>query len=269
MLPLCSVTLVEFDPEVRAYYDRGEEQARLTEQPSLELVRTRVLLERYLPPPPARVLDVGGGAGVYASWLAALGYQVHLIDPVALHVEQARAGGGFTADVGDARHLDEADDSWECGAVAGAAVSPGRTCRPGPRLAGSTSGLPAWRGGPDGSDLALCQFIRRVCRGFVDSPGFAPMMIEDLRSGTLTGCQNGSPPPTFTTHTTSPVRWPTLACRRVRCCRSRARCIGRPTLPDGSRTPEQRELVVQVLATMETDTSMTAATAHLLAVGAA
>lgn len=68
--------LVDFDQEVLAYYDRGEEQGRITERPSLERLRTQVLLERFLPPPPARVLDVGGGAGVYASWLTELGYQV-------------------------------------------------------------------------------------------------------------------------------------------------------------------------------------------------
>jgi 2-polyprenyl-3-methyl-5-hydroxy-6-metoxy-1,4-benzoquinol methylase len=56
-----------------------------------------VLWERFLPSSPARVLDVGGGAGVYASWLTELGYQVHLVDPVPVHVEQARARCTFTA----------------------------------------------------------------------------------------------------------------------------------------------------------------------------
>ena len=41
-----------------------------------------MLLERFLPAPPARVLDIGGASGVYASWLSGRGYQVHLIDPV-------------------------------------------------------------------------------------------------------------------------------------------------------------------------------------------
>jgi len=40
------------------------------------------LLLRLLPVAPARVLDVGGGPGVYASWLASLGYEVTLVDPV-------------------------------------------------------------------------------------------------------------------------------------------------------------------------------------------
>lgn len=37
------------------------------------------------------ILDVGGGSGVYARWLAGLGHEAHLIDPVELHLEQARA----------------------------------------------------------------------------------------------------------------------------------------------------------------------------------
>jgi len=77
----------------------------------MELVRTRELLERYLPRPPARVLDVGGGTGVHAVWLASRGYDVHLVDPMAAHVIQARAHGGFTATEGDARRLSEAEAS--------------------------------------------------------------------------------------------------------------------------------------------------------------
>lgn len=49
------------DAEILAHYAEGREHGRLTSGPSLELLRTRVLLERFLPAPPARVLDVGGG----------------------------------------------------------------------------------------------------------------------------------------------------------------------------------------------------------------
>jgi ubiquinone/menaquinone biosynthesis C-methylase UbiE len=47
------------------------------------------LLERFLPEAPAAILDVGGGPGLYACWLARKGYQVHLTDIVPLHVQQA------------------------------------------------------------------------------------------------------------------------------------------------------------------------------------
>ena len=101
------------DPDMLAYYERGKERARLTATPSLELLRTQALLERLLPPPPGRVLDVGGGAGVYAAWLAERGYAVDLVDPVPLHVEQARALGTVTASLGDARSLAAADATYD------------------------------------------------------------------------------------------------------------------------------------------------------------
>jgi ubiquinone/menaquinone biosynthesis C-methylase UbiE len=78
--------------EVLAFYARGLEDQRLNREGGmLERFRTQELLLRYLPPPPAIVLDVGGGTGHYALWLAACGYGVHLVDPVPLHLEQARA----------------------------------------------------------------------------------------------------------------------------------------------------------------------------------
>src|SRR5690606_28986165 len=104
--------------EIQAYYDEGAERDRLTAgEESLELVRSKELLERFLPPPPAEVLDVGGGAGVYATWLARRGYRVHLIDPMPLHVEQATAVSTaqpehpFAVSLGDARQLPAADVS--------------------------------------------------------------------------------------------------------------------------------------------------------------
>src|SRR5215467_7593020 len=80
--------------------------------------RPHALLSRYLPPPPATIIDAGGGSGIYACWLAARGYAVHLIDPVAKHVEQARSASAMqqdhplqSAEVGDARRLPQNDNS--------------------------------------------------------------------------------------------------------------------------------------------------------------
>jgi ubiquinone/menaquinone biosynthesis C-methylase UbiE len=101
------------DPDVVAYYDRGRERARLETSGRLEYLRTRELLGRFLPPPPARVLDVGGAAGAYAVPLLESGYDVVLVDPVPLHVEQARQSGVSSAVVGDARSLDVRDDSFD------------------------------------------------------------------------------------------------------------------------------------------------------------
>lgn len=78
---------------------------------ALELLRTQELLRRYLPPAPARVLDVGGGPGVHARWLAEDGYEVRLVDPVPRHVEQAQSV--CAAELGDARALAAEDGSYD------------------------------------------------------------------------------------------------------------------------------------------------------------
>ncbi|TDU88793.1 ubiquinone/menaquinone biosynthesis C-methylase UbiE [Kribbella voronezhensis] len=106
--------MVELDPLIRGFYrDRYREDDRLARSGhgQLEFVRTQELLRRFLPVPPATVLDVGGATGVHAKWLAADGYSVHLVDPVVEHVEKAAAVGGFGASVGDARRLSQATDS--------------------------------------------------------------------------------------------------------------------------------------------------------------
>ncbi len=106
-------------PEALRYYERDEEQHRLLSgEGQLELVRTQELLRRYLPLAPAVILDVGGGPGVYAFWLARLGYEVHLIDAAPNHIEQARQAAQAQPEhpvaslsVGDARKLERPDAS--------------------------------------------------------------------------------------------------------------------------------------------------------------
>jgi ubiquinone/menaquinone biosynthesis C-methylase UbiE len=99
--------------EIVEFYSRDyDERARLTDRAHgrLEFLRTRELLRRFLPPA-AEVLDVGGGPGTHARWLAEDGHRVHLIDPVPRHVSQAAAHGTFTTELGDARHLAQNDAS--------------------------------------------------------------------------------------------------------------------------------------------------------------
>ncbi len=107
------------DPdEVAEHYASGYEEQRLEIGPGkLEGERTRELLERFLPPVPARILDVGGGPGAHACWLAKLGYEVHLLDIVPMHVELAEKASRAqpeaplaSAAVGDARSLHWEDE---------------------------------------------------------------------------------------------------------------------------------------------------------------
>jgi len=104
----------KLSPEILAYYQQAPERDRLQVGVfQLEFLRTKEVIDRWLPKPPAVVLDVGGGPGAYSAWLAGRGYEVHLIDPVPELVEQARQLDSQIAScrVGDARALDQKEQS--------------------------------------------------------------------------------------------------------------------------------------------------------------
>lgn len=113
-MTLSSAAMVE--PEILAYYERNRERDRLASGVQrIEFLRVWDVLKRFLPAPPATVLDVGGGAGRYAVPLVTAGYHVHLVDPIPLLVSQAAeaaraAGVTLDAKVGDARSLAAASD---------------------------------------------------------------------------------------------------------------------------------------------------------------
>jgi ubiquinone/menaquinone biosynthesis C-methylase UbiE len=105
-------------PEVLSYYAGFPEESRLGLGPGrLELERTKEILARVLPPPPVRVVDVGGAAGAYSLWLAEQGYEVHLVDASPRLVDEARTRSAGSAtplaslSVADARRLPQADGS--------------------------------------------------------------------------------------------------------------------------------------------------------------
>ncbi|MDF1597881.1 MAG: methyltransferase domain-containing protein [Acidimicrobiia bacterium] len=99
----------------RHYSDLYAESQRLSEDGlgRIELIRTKEILVRYLPEAPAEILDIGGGPGVYSVWLTSLGHRPTLIDPVALHVQQAREAGVPSAELGVAGQLEFTDDSFD------------------------------------------------------------------------------------------------------------------------------------------------------------
>jgi ubiquinone/menaquinone biosynthesis C-methylase UbiE len=104
--------------EVVKFYTNTEEEVRLgVGSAQLEFERTKELIRRLLPNPPAQVIDLGGGSGPYAFWLASLGYQVHLVDATPRLVSVAREQDARTSHhlssiaVGDARRLAFDNDS--------------------------------------------------------------------------------------------------------------------------------------------------------------
>jgi S-adenosylmethionine-dependent methyltransferase len=77
--------------KVQRWYDaRAEWQWGWAERNPVEYGVTLRTLREYLPPPPATVLDVGGGPGNYAIALAAQGYRVTLFDLSAASLDLAR-----------------------------------------------------------------------------------------------------------------------------------------------------------------------------------
>ena len=106
--------MYQFSDEILSFYRQTQESKRLTKdvRGQIEFARTQEIITRYLPDPPAVVLDIGGGSGPYACWLAKAGYEVHLVDPVDLHVEQAKEASNqqpehpiASISLGDARTL--------------------------------------------------------------------------------------------------------------------------------------------------------------------
>ncbi len=109
--------MVEPPPEVRQHYESEIIEAdRLHEGAGrLEFARTQEIIRSRIPTSPLTILDLGGGPGIHAAWLADDGHSVHLVDPVPSHVEQAlhlaSPDRSITAEVGDARSLTANDHS--------------------------------------------------------------------------------------------------------------------------------------------------------------
>jgi len=177
--------------EIVAHYAGGGEQPRLGGGTSrLEFARTRLILHRSLPAPPAHILDVGGGPGAYAQWLTDEGYAVHLVDAVPMHVEQAQAASnGYTAALGDARNLQEPGASADAVLLLGpmyhlteragrlrALAEAGRVARPGvPVFVAAISRFTSLLDGlwtNDLDELAFGQIVERdLCEGQHRNPG--------------------------------------------------------------------------------------------------
>lgn len=104
--------------EILELYNTGAEKNRISGM-FLERIRTQELILRHVSESPCTILDVGGGAGIYSFWLHDLGNDVHFIDPVPLHVEQAKSTAIETnrnlksIKLGDARTLEFEDNIFD------------------------------------------------------------------------------------------------------------------------------------------------------------
>src|SRR5262245_11065359 len=176
---------------IAAHYASGYEAGRLQQGAGqLDRERARELLERFLPPAPATVLDVGGGPGGHACWLVARGYEVHLIDITPLHVELARQASArqpqaplASAEVGDARALRWPDGTADAVVLFGPLY---HLTERADRLRALREAHRVLR--PDGILLAaaisrFASTLDGLCRGFLKDPQFAEIVRRDLADG--------------------------------------------------------------------------------------
>jgi SAM-dependent methyltransferase len=175
--------------EVIAHYrDHRPEGDRLSgPQGRIELARTQEILIRYLPTAPLRILDVGGATGTYSAWLASQGHEVHLIDPVEDHVDDARDRAGspplFTAAVGDARTLDQPDSWYDVVLVFGPLY---HLVERADRIQALKEAARVLKPGGVRFGAAISRFaslMDGLARGFIFDPAFRRIVEQDLEEG--------------------------------------------------------------------------------------
>jgi len=265
-----------FDPDIRAFYEAYDEAARLGQGYfALEGARTRELLSRHLPPPPARVLDVGGAAGAYALWLAEQGYAVRLVDPVPRHVEQARAASAAArhplagAALGDARALEHEDGSADALLLLGPlyhldAADRGRALREAARVLAPGGVLCA-------AGISRFASLLDGLRAHVfDDPAFLDIVREDLASGRH--LNNTGRIEYFTTAFFHRPEELEAELRAAGFAEVAVYAVEGPgmLLPDFERRwadEAARAVLMEVVRTVEREPSMLGASPHLLGVG--
>jgi len=177
--------------DVAAHYKAKPEELRLNSRTgSLEKKRLQDFMQRFLPSPPAVVLDVGGGPGEHGLWLAKRGYKVHLIDIVPYHIEQAEQASSAqpeaplaSASVGDARSLNSPDASVDSVLLFGPMY---HLTERKDRMKSLTEAYRVLKPGGTLMAIAISRFVYALdglFRGYLDDPEFLPLVDRDLKDG--------------------------------------------------------------------------------------
>ncbi len=177
-------------PDILSHYQQVDEDSRLhTGWFQLEFARTQELILRCIKPAPAMVLDVGGGSGVYSAWLASLGYEVHLLDPVPKHLDLALDRSArqqrpiASMRVGDARHLEEPTCSFDTVLLLGPLY---HLTERKDRITSLEEAFRVLRPGGLVFAAAISRFASlfdSLRNGFFEELAFAPILDRDLADG--------------------------------------------------------------------------------------
>ena len=265
-------------PELATHCLAVNEDERLTlGGGQLEFLRTWELLTRFLPPPPAVVLDVGGATGVYAFPLARAGYDVHLVDALEHHVATARrraAGEDGPVPVsmaaGDARRLEHADASADAVLLLGPLYH--LTDRD-DRLAALREARRVTRPGGTVAAAAISRFastIDGLARGYVDEEPFGAMLEGVLADGVHRNPDPAGRPEWFTTaylhrpdELPRELLDPGLERPRVFAVEGPAWTL--PDLAERLADDARRDHVLEAVRRIEEEPTIAGASAHLLA----
>lgn len=100
------------------YQNKYNEDERMARRP-LEFLRCKEIILRYLNKSNMEIADIGGATGVFSYWLASMGHEVHLLDYMPSHIEQAKENGKkydlslSTYTCGDARNVPYNDEQFD------------------------------------------------------------------------------------------------------------------------------------------------------------
>ena len=267
----------ELDSDVMAHYESGVEKDRLLKDTErLEFHRTKQIISRYLPKKPATILDIGGGPGVYACWLAEMSHVVHLVDPTPLHVRQARERmsrpGVSLASVslGDARKIKFPNESSDVVLMMGPLY---HLTEKDERLAALAEGLRVLKRDGVIFVAGISKFASALDGsrgGYIRDPDFMKIIRRDLKEG-----QHRNPGKHPRYFTTAYFHHPAQLAEEVREAGFQDVTIFAVEgfawlLPDFEKLwsdNESRDRLLSLIEATETEPSLIGVSAHLLCVG--
>ena len=266
----------DLDHDIAEFYHRTPEETRLQHGAfQLEEARTRELILRFAPKPPATVLDIGGAAGAYALWLAELGYSVHLIDAAPRLVAEAERRSRVAPQplascrVGDARALDRPEKSADMVLVMGpmyhltesldrarALDEARRVLKPGGWL--FAAAISRYASALDG-----------LARDLLADPRFERIVQQDLRDG-----QHRNPTDRVDYFTTAYFHHPDHLAKEIEAAGLTLRGVYGvegpgwilPDIEERMADPKRRDTLLQVARMLEAESTVVGASSHLLAV---